>query len=95
MKLNKFRKGPADSKRYVVDYSDWLNDNETVLSVTVVGSVPVDNFYVASFTVDIGGLQVIFYISGGVSGKSYDVTITATTSLAQVKQDTVTFVVTD
>lgn len=93
MILNKFRKVPADRKRYVVDYADWLNSGETVSSVTLEGNVPADNFYVDAFTVDTGGLQVIFYISGGVSGSTYSVTVTATTSLAQVKQDKVTFVV--
>lgn len=93
MILNKFRKVPADRKRYVVDYADWLNNLETVTSVTLEGNVPTDNFYVDAYTVDTGGLQVIFYVSGGVSGSTYNVTITATTSLAQVKQDIVTFVV--
>ena len=95
MRLNKFRKVPADRKRYVVDYADWLNESEKVTSVVITGSVPADDFYVDAYTVDTGGLQVIFYVSGGVSGFSYDVTVTATTSLAQEKQDYVTIVVTD
>lgn len=95
MRLNKFRKVPADRKRYVVDYADWLNANENVNSVTFEGNVPADDFYVDAYTVDSGGKQVIFYVSGGVSGSTYNVTVTATTSLAQEKQDYITFVVTD
>jgi hypothetical protein len=91
--IAKFKKVPADRKRYVVDYADWVNENERISGVTFEGNVPADNFYVDAYTIDGTGLQVIFYISGGLSGYSYDVTVTSTTSLAQVKQDTIRFVV--
>jgi len=97
MRIGKFRKDPADRKRYVVDYADWLNQStvETIVGVTMQGNYPADDFYVDGYTVDTGGLQVIFYVSGGVSGTSYDAYITITTSLAQIKEDFITFVVAD
>lgn len=93
-RVGKFRKVPADRKRYIIDYVDWLNEDELVTSVIMSGSVPTDNFYVDGFLVDVDGKQVIFYVSGGITGSSYDVTSTINTSLQQVKQDFVTFVVT-
>jgi hypothetical protein len=94
MRLNKFRKDPADRKRYVVDYADWLNEDETLQTTNVSGSVPADGFFVDAYTVDATGKQVIFYVSGGLSGKNYNVNVLVTTSLTQTKKDYVTFVVT-
>lgn len=94
MRLNKFRKDPADRKRYVVDYEDWMNEDEVLTNAAVSGSVPEDNFYVDASTVDPSGKQIIFYVSGGVSGSSYDVDFVVNTSLTQTKKDYVTFVVT-
>ena len=93
MRIGKFRKAPADRKRYVVDYEDWLNDNELVLTVMVTGDVPSDNFFVDGYIVDTGGKEIIFFVSGGVSGEEYVVTTKITTDLGQIKEDWVTFVV--
>lgn len=95
MKLGKYRLDSADRKRYVVNYADWLNEGETIVSSDFTGSVPADNFFVDGWFVDPNGVEVIFFVSGGVNGTSYDVTFTTTTTLAQIKQDYVTFVVTD
>lgn len=95
MRIGKFRKGPEDRKRYVVDYADWLNEDELVTDIVATGNVPADNFFVDGYIVDVGGKEVIFYVSGGASGVSYDVTLTIDTSLQQVKEDYVTFVVTE
>lgn len=93
-RLQKFRKAPADRKRYVVDYTDWLNENETVTVVTMSGNVAGDNFYIDGYVVDTGGKQIVFYVSGGLSGVEYNVYMTVTTSMQQIKEDYVTFVVT-
>lgn len=95
MMLAKFRQDTADRKRYVINYADWLNTGEKVLSTDVTGSVPEDNFYVDGYTVSGDGLEVYFFVSGGSDRESYDVTLTTTTTLGQIKQDYVTFVVTD
>ena len=95
MRAGKFRKSDADRKRYVVDYTDWLNVGETITSVDATGSVPVDAFYVDGYVVDTGAKAVVFYVSGGIPGSSYDVRIVVTTSLQQIKEDFITFVVTE
>jgi hypothetical protein len=94
MRIGNFRKAPADRKRYVVDYTDWLNDDETLTSVMATGNVVEDDFYVDGFVVDTGEKEIIFYVSGGIDGSEYAVVITVETSLQQTKQDYVTFKVT-
>lgn len=93
MKLAKFRKSPGDRKRYEVNYEDWLNESELLTSVTMEGNVEDDAFYVEAFTLTTDKKEVVFYISGGVTGSTYEVGITVATSLSQIKEDTITFVV--
>lgn len=92
--VGKFRKAPGDRKRYEVNYADWLNAGETLDTVTISGNVDDDQFYVDGWMITNGGKEVIMYVSGGVSGVSYKVTVTASTSLGQIKNDTIEFVVT-
>lgn len=91
MRIAKFRKSPGDRKRYEVNYEDWLNEGETVTGVTMQGNVIDDAFFVDGYVVDTDGKEVIFYVSGGLSGINYEVEITVTTSLQQVKEDTIVF----
>jgi hypothetical protein len=93
-RIGRFAKDEGDTKRYVVDYIDWLDDSETISAVTVLGDVPVDDFYIEWIAVDTGGKQIIYYASGGLAEKEYDAVITITTSLSQVKEDWITHVVT-
>lgn len=94
MQIAKFRKMPADRKRYEVNYEDWLNIDETLVNVQMTGNVPEDDFYIDGFIIPIeNDKEVIFYVSGGLSGVQYEVTVEVETSLQQIKQDTITFVV--
>lgn len=94
MRIAKFRKTPGDRKRYEVNYEDWLNEDETVVAVTIEGNNVEDDFYVDAYVLHTDGKEVIFYVSGGIPGNTYVVTIIASTSLTQVKEDTVEFYVT-
>lgn len=94
MRIGKFRKSPGDRKRYEVNYEDWLNEGEIITDVTMQGNVPADGFYVDGYVVDTDGKEVIFYVSGGASGFEYTVRVTVETSMQQIKEDTITFMVT-
>lgn len=94
MRIGKFRKSPGDRKRYEVNYEDWLNASELLTEVTLVGNVPADDFYIDGYLVDAAGKEVIFYVSGGLPGTEYVVTIQVETSFNQVKEDTIGFRVT-
>lgn len=93
-KIGKFSKKAADRKRYVVDYADWLNAGETLLSVQVAGTIAMDEFYVDGYVVGAGGKEVIFYASGGVPLNTYTLTVTVTTSMDQIKEDEIVVIVT-
>ncbi len=92
MKIGKFRQVPQDRKRYVVNYADWLNETETLTSVTMEGNVPADAFYIDGFVIN-DDKEVIFYASGGVAGTTYEVSIQVGTSMDQIKADTITFAI--
>lgn len=94
MRIGKFRKAAADRKRYEINYEDWLNDAEIITGITMLGADLDDGFVVDGYGVEEGGKSVVFYVSGGVEDKSYIVYATIETSLDQIKEDWVTFVVT-
>jgi hypothetical protein len=56
------------------------------------GNVVDDAFYIDGYVIN-DDKEVIFYASGGVSGRTYDVMIRINTSMDQVKADTITFVI--
>lgn len=91
MKIAQFRKGPADRKKYTVEYNDWLDLDELITIVLVTGTVEADAFIVDGYVISSDKKDIIFYVSGGLSGFSYDVTVKITTSQSQIKQDWVTF----
>lgn len=84
--LGKFVHTPVTRKRYIIDYTDWLNSGETLTAIAFQ-SVPntgtpaiVDSYSLASSTATI-------FVSGGDDGVQYQILVIATTSLGQVKED--------
>jgi hypothetical protein len=94
MKLGRFTKTPAERKRYAIDYSQWLDSGETVVSkvfaVSPTGALQVDASSISS-----DGKTVVFFVYGGNSGVTYTVDIKTTTSVGQTKEDVVYFAVKD
>lgn len=91
MRIGRFRKSPGDRKRYEINYEDWLNSGEAIVSVFMHGDDPVDNFFVDGYVTDNAGKEVVFYVSGGVEGGEYTVGVIVETSLGQIKEDTIEF----
>lgn len=94
MKLASFIKAPLERKRYALDYSNWLDGSETVISTvtfvvtpTVNGGLVVDAYSVSPAT------KVVFFVSGGVVNAKYVVLVRITTSAGQVKEDTVEYII--
>lgn len=85
-----FRQGPNDRKRYVVQYDNWLDLNETLTNVVMASDGEADLFLVDGYVISSDAKDVVFFASGGVLNKTYTVTVTVTTSELQVKQDTIT-----
>jgi len=92
MHLGKFTKAAADEKRYVVDYTDWLDTDETVSTVTFLLS-PATNpaLVVYDSSILTGAKKIQFFVSDGNTGDTYTVLVTITTSGDQTKQDSILF----
>ena len=82
MALAKYVKASSDRKRYQIDYTDWLDVGESVSTVTF--SIPTNTvtpvLVVDGIQVLPTGLGVQYYVSGGVSGVTYAILATLTTS---------------
>lgn len=93
----RFVQGPKEVKRYMLDYTLFLSAGEAVTSVatsvTNLGTPPQGSppLVVSSTVLGPGGLQAVYFISGGVSGQSYEVTFLGTTSIGQVLEDVVQY----
>lgn len=96
MKLGKFIKAPNERKRYSIDYNNWLDTGETILTrtfdVTPVTTVPLA---VDASVILAGNRGIAFYVSGGVDDETYKVVTSITTSGGQVKEDVILFQVKD
>lgn len=79
----------GDVRKWIIDYSHWLDNAAEILSATVTSS---------STTCTIGthtvvGREVIFFLEGGVLNEILTVTITMTDTFGNVKNDTLSFTV--
>lgn len=96
MPLKKYVQTPGERKRYTINYSEWLDTGEALISVVFtppgggVAPLVVDDVMI---TPDTLGVQ--YYVSGGDDGSQYEVLVTATTGTGQIKEDTVLFTVRD
>ena len=92
MKLARFTKQPSERKRYTIDYSDWLDTGETISTVAFVPSpVATGGLEIDAFSIATPATAVVFFANYGVSGTTYTVTVTITTSGGQIKEDEVLF----
>lgn len=80
-------KTPTEVKRYKIDYTDWLDTGETVISTSSVVTGDGTLATISGLVVDVGGLGVTFFIVGGDDGNTYEVVVTSITSGGQTKQD--------
>lgn len=82
MALKKYVKAATDRKRAQIDYTDWLDTGELVLSVdfTVDGIPTSPPLVIDDIMVLPSGLGVQYYVSGGVDGVTYRVLANLTTN---------------
>lgn len=84
MILGTFQKQPADRLDYDVTYKDWLTTGDNLETVNAVvepeGALTIETVYVVDPKVKI-------WLSGGDSGVTYKVTLTANTADGRIRQD--------
>jgi uncharacterized protein (DUF934 family) len=92
--LAKFVKDPDETKRYVITWEDWLDSGEKLESAYLevnVDTGPDDAVLaeIESYTISADLLAVVFFVSGGVAGVGYKITVRVHTSGGQIKEDCV------
>jgi len=96
MKLGTFKQTPQEKKRYTISYTDWLDDGEVVASVTYgIDNTTVPPLLVESSTVDVDGLGITFFVSGGLDAEQYQLNVLMQTDTGQRKEDFIKYVVED
>lgn len=79
-------KAPADRLDYPLDFSKWITDDDTILSVessidlTETGGLNVDSALVESPVVTV-------WLSGGINTHSYVVSVTIQTQAGRIKEE--------
>lgn len=92
----KYIQSPSERKRYALDYSCWLEDDEVLTNATfVITPSDVPAFEVDAHSVSADGKSIVFYTSGGVDGTKYKLEVFAVTSYGQTKEDVVMFTLRD
>lgn len=88
--LGKFIHTPTERKRYTIDYSGWLTGTELVSSVVFASKPTIGSpAVVDTSTINSPASTVTIFISGGVDGIQYTIAVTMTSSLGQIKEDTI------
>ena len=83
----------GDRKKYIVDYSQWLNAGDRL--VPFVFSATTTSLTASIDTVTVPTNTTLqFFVNGGVLNEIFTVSIQITTLLGEVKNDTVEFFVT-
>lgn len=86
--IARFEQQPYEQKRYRVDFRDHLADGETILTPTfVVSPVTVPPLEVVNLAIAPDGDQLIMFITGGVDGTLYRITMRTVTSDTQRLED--------
>lgn len=93
MILGKYVQQPAETMDYDIDFSEFLSVGDTLVSV---GNPPVPSpldvvvspstGLTLGPTLVLNGTTIKQWVSGGVNGQKYKITITATLNSGRVKQ---------
>lgn len=94
MRLGRYFKSPNESKRYQIDYSNWLDSDEYVSSITFQTiSVNTGTLVVVADTIGANSKVASFFVSGGNAGQTYEVAAQMSSTGNQLKEDVVVYVV--
>lgn len=76
-------KQSADQLDYDVDFSAWLPEGDTI--TTAVASVIIEDELIIQ-SVQVSDLVVKVWLSGGINGSTYKVTVAASTEGGRIKE---------
>jgi hypothetical protein len=96
MKLARFTKASTERKRYSIDYSEWLDTDETITAVAFLPSpLSTGGLEVDAYTISTPATSVVFFANAGIDGTTYTLDVTITTSGGQIKEDQILYSVRD
>lgn len=96
MKLGTFRQTPQEKKRFSISYSEWLDSGEEVASITyAISPTTVVPLLIEGSALDVDGLGVTFYVSGGEDATEYQINTLMQTDAGQRKEDYIKIVLED
>lgn len=88
--LARYIKDPDERKRYSIDYSEWLDDGERLLTVSAaVAPSDATPILVQDVQIDPSETLVQYYLEGGAPDVDYTILFTVTTSGNQTKEDVI------
>lgn len=91
MLIGKITKQPAERQNYYVRYSDYLQHDEHIISITgTLGEVDLSlsgELYLVGPSILPGGNAAEFWLEDGIAGNTYKLEVTAVTNIGNVKQD--------
>lgn len=86
--IARFEQQPWEQKRYRVDFRDHLTDGETIVTPTfLISPVTVPPLEVTNIAIAPEGNQLVMFITGGVDGTVYRITMRTTTNDTQKLED--------
>lgn len=94
MKIGTIVKQPADRQNYFIEYEDYLQEEELVLSsvitisnVNVLPEGELETMHLVQPVIVPGGTAIEFWLDGGLAGYTYKLEATTTTTAGNIKQD--------
>lgn len=79
----------GDTKRWTVEYSDWLDNTASIEQADVRS----DSVTCTVGDIQILGSEVVFFLAGGNLNERLTVSLVMTDSLGNIKHDTIAFTV--
>lgn len=83
--VDTLKKQPGETRLFGMSFSNKLNTGETIASIDSMVSDPAGDLTITDHSVSSGVANVL--ISGGVTGKTYKVTVTVTSSEGQILEN--------
>jgi hypothetical protein len=85
MILGTLNSAPSNRIQYTIDYREWLERGETIVSV--VFSIDVGPATIDTVSYNPAMTETRFFLNGGTAGATYNIYAFATTSFSQQRTD--------
>lgn len=82
----------GDTRRFEIEYEDYLCDGRTLAAGTVTASVGT-NATINNVALSVDKKSLIFYVASGAVKESFTASVQVTTSDGEVVNDTASFVI--